>query len=168
MKKWIAILSAVMVVLIAAVVVYLGFCVGYKTIYYRLYQGDRITGEITVHIDGETALFDEERTREHWNCEGDFSIVDHGVNVSLKAGDYGSYDFDIYIVGMNQPLQFSVWQLNWWNVKTFRLDVVVDTTENMASVTCFTTNISEEGSVYEDKHTWERELTEEGLTVVFD
>ncbi len=167
MKKRLIIILAVIVVLITAVVVYLGFCVGYKTIYYRMYRADRIKGEITVNIDGHSAQFDEARTREGWNCEGDFSLADHEANVSLKAGDYGPYDFSVYIVGLDQPLQLSVWQLNWWNVKTFRLDISVDTVEKIAHITCFTTNIDEEGNVYEDERTWNMELAED-LTIGFD
>ncbi len=170
MKKRLVIILAVIVVLITAVVVYLGFCVGYKTIYYRMYRADRIKGEITVNIDGQSAQFDEARTKEcwNWNCEGDFSITDRTAKVSLKAGDYGPYDFFVYVVGLDQPLQLSVWQLNWWNVKTFRLNISVDTVEKIAHITCFTTNIDEEGNVYEDESTWNMELAVDGLTVVFD
>lgn len=166
MKKWIAVLSAVLVVLIAAVV-YLGFCVGYKTIYYRMYKADRITGQITVDIDGQAAALDAQRTREHWNCEGDFSIEDHGVNISLKAGDHGLYEFDIYIVGLEQPLHFNAYQFNWWNVKTFRIDIAVDNAENTAHVRCFTTNINEKGNIHENEKTSELELTDD-LTIGFN
>ncbi len=167
MKKRLIIILAMIVVLITAVVVYLGFCVGYKTIYYRMYRADRIKGEITVNIDGHSAQFDEARTREGWNCEGDFFVTDNTAKVSLKAGDYGPYDFSVYAVGLDQSLQLSVWQLNWWNVKTFRLDISVDTVEKIAHITCFTTNIDEEGNVYEDERTWNMELAED-LTIGFD
>ncbi|MCI8472906.1 MAG: hypothetical protein HFE65_07375 [Clostridiales bacterium] len=167
MKKRLIIILAMIVVLITAVVVYLGFCVGYKTIYYRMYKEDRIKGEITVNIDGHSAQFDEARTREGWNCEGDFFVTDNTAKVSLKAGDYGPYDFSVYAVGLDQSLQLSVWQLNWWNVKTFRLDISVDTVEKIAHITCFTTNIDEEGNVYEDERTWNMELAED-LTIGFD
>ena len=166
MKKWIAIHLAVLIVLIAAVV-YLGFCVGYKTIYYRMYKEDRITGQITVDIDGQAVVFDEERTRGHWNCKGDFSLGDHEANVSLKAGDYGPYAFDMYIVGMDQPLQFSTYQYNWWNVKTFRIDIAVDNAEKTAHVRCFTTNINEKGNIYKNESTSELELADE-LTIGFN
>ncbi len=169
MKKRLVIILAVIVVLITAVVVYLGFCVGYKTIYYRMYRADRITGEITVNIDGQSAQFDEARTKEcwNWNCEGDFSITDRTAKVSLKAGDYGPYDFFVYVVGLDQPLQFSTYQYNWWNVKTFRIDVVVDNAENTMYVRCFTTNIDEEGNIYEKEGASELELTDE-LTIGFN
>ena len=156
-----------LVIILAAVAAVITVCLAffflYKPSYYRLYSGDRITGEIIVNIDGRSAQFGEERTREVWNCEGDFSVTDHTAKVSLKAGDYGLYEFAVYVVGLDQPLQFAAFQFNWWNVKTFRIDVAVDMAENTAHITCFTTNIDEEENVYEEEST--KDLTEEEWTI---
>lgn len=158
MKKRLVVILAAFA---AVITVCLTFFFLYKPTYYRLYSGDRINGEITVSIDGQSAQFDEERTREYWNCEGDFSITDYTAKVSLKAGDYGLYEFAVYVVGLDQPLQFAAFQFNWWNVKTFRIDIVVDTVESTAHAMCFATNINEEGNVYEEESTKDLDLTEE-------
>ncbi|GFI55661.1 hypothetical protein IMSAG013_00711 [Clostridiales bacterium] len=165
MKKRLVIILAAFA---AVITVCLAFFILYKPSYYRLYADDRIKGEITVSIDGQSAQFDEERTRKYFNYEGDFFTEDYTATISLKAGDYGPYDFSVYVVGLDQPLQLSVWQLNWWNVKTFRLDVSMDIAKRIAHITCFTTNISEDEHVYEEERTWDLELTNEGMTIVFD
>lgn len=146
------------IIFVAAVT---AFCFLYKPIYYRLYLGDRIQGEIQVTIDGKAAFFDEENTDAHLYYKGDFSAADHTARISLKAGEYGSYSFDIYVVGLNQPIQISVMQYNWWNVHTFCLDVAVDTHTNTALFTYTSTDIGEDGAVYMDAGSKEVDLTKE-------
>ena len=158
-KAWLVIIPAVSVVLVAVV------CFLYRPLYYRFYFGDRIKGEVQVAIDGKAALFDEERTNEHWNNEGDFSITDHTAMIALTAGDYGMYDFQIYVIGMDQPVQISVMQFNWWNVHTFCLHVAVDTNTNTAIFTYSSTNVSEAGDVYTEEGTKEVDLTQEELFI---
>ena len=102
-----------------------------KPPYYRFfYLGDRITGTISVTIDGEKYdLKAGDLSAIHGNKE-EIKIGFHkeadATAISIHAGEYGPYRLIIHIDGIEFPLEAVIYQYNWYNISKFDLDVSID------------------------------------------
>lgn len=113
--------STAIIALIAVALLYIPA----RLIYFRLYTGDRIEGEISLTIDGqEYSLKDSDLTFEfeHEKTSGKYE----DGQVSLKAGDYGQYLIIINCPQDIPPITIGVMQANWWNKESFELTIEVD------------------------------------------
>ncbi len=130
-KKGFTALAAGASVLLAAVWYF------YKPLYYRLYPFDRIRGTVSVSVDGRQA--------ELSSAEGLISS-DGAARVSIKAGEYGGYSFDLYADGISRPIEINIYHYNWWNVTQFQLECAADTQSETIDISCRYTMLSEEGT----------------------
>lgn len=135
-KKWLVSILAVILVV----------CVGIglfgKRTYYRLYNGDRITINLYVTINGEKVSTENEKFKiedikvnslqsssdERENSA--FKLYDNGdfLTIGAKAGSYGEYDFDVVIDGYHFTLY--VYQFDWWDVQESNLHIDINTEDD--------------------------------------
>ena len=96
------VLIAVALFLAAAAVLLCNFG---KVLYYRHYPYDRITGDITVTLNGQAVTLSENDFS--FVGKGDFSTYKNGdfSRVSIDGGDYGLYSFDIHIPGFAKTVE---------------------------------------------------------------
>ncbi|MBR1751695.1 MAG: hypothetical protein IJ740_12630 [Ruminococcus sp.] len=118
--------------LIISIIVIAVLFIPVRLIFFRLYPGDRIEGELTLIIDGEEYPLDESDLSyefEHKKIEGRF---DDG-EVSIKAGEYGQYIIRIDSLPEIPPVYVKAFQANWWNKTDFDLSVEIDTKEQIVT-----------------------------------
>ncbi len=119
-------------------------------LYYRLYFGDRIKGEITVMIDGEpSTILQDTAVSSFQGMENaaKFRAVDNELYVSTRANAYGSYQFSFYVEELPEvPLCFNSYQFNWWNVTEFELRYNVDTQAQIVEYRVVHTELNETGT----------------------
>ncbi|WP_432649217.1 hypothetical protein [Huintestinicola sp.] len=129
--------------LLAAAAVFL--CIFGRVLYYRHYPHDRITGDITVMLNGQAVTLDE--SDFSYFGKGGFSAYDNGgsARVSVEGGEYGLYSFDIHIPGFAKTVTADIMMYNWWNVTDFKLDIAVDEALKTAEYKYFYTYIAEDG-----------------------
>ena len=101
------------------------------SLYYRMYLGDRITGTVTVSVDGEPyALQYRSVSADQSNPIGGIPRIrlngDGSARIMLRAGEYGGYGFLLTVDSVEAPLHICAYQYNWWNVVRFDLHVSVD------------------------------------------
>lgn len=111
----------VILVLLLCFIIFFG-----KPIFYRLYLGYRIKGDITVTVDNGDYAIKETQI----SGTDKIKIKDNEAKVAVKAGEYGEYCIyldlsDIYSDA--KPIEISCFQSNWWNVIEFELNIDVDT-----------------------------------------
>ena len=129
-----AVKKAVIIIAVILAVILLFAGISYlflKPIYYRFfYFGDRITGTVSVTIDGEPYELKA----------GDLSAVHDGdqevkigfrngaeaAEITIHGGDYGPYTLRIHIDGIDFPLEAVIYEYNWYNVYEFDLDISID------------------------------------------
>ncbi len=119
-------------------------------LYYRLYFGDRIKGNVTVTIDGEPAAIMQDTAVSSFQGLEDaakFRAVDNALYVSTRANAYGSYQFIFYVEELPEiPLRFNSYQFNWWNVTEFELYYNVDTQAQIVEYRVVHTELNETGT----------------------
>ncbi len=119
-------------------------------LYYRLYFGDRIKGEVTVTIDGEPAAILEDTAVASFQTSENaakFRAVDNELHVSARANAYGNYQFTFYVEELPEiPLCFNSYQFNWWNVTEFELHYNVDTQAQIVEYRVVHTELNETGT----------------------
>ena len=120
------------------------------TLYYRIYPFNRITGTMTVTVDGmpyvlqadsisaeENASFSEApRIRLH---------ADGSAQVAIRAGKYGDYGFLVSVDGIEQPIRIGTFHYNWWAVTQFDLSVSIDTSADTVTFRCAAKVIGNDG-----------------------
>lgn len=136
-KKAIIIITAI--ILAAA-----AFCFIYKPVYYRLYFGDRITGNVKLVIDGEAFPLDKDSF--DIKQSGKITINDNIAEISFRAGDYGGYKFEIANEKLKEPIVITCFQPNWWNVMSFDITVFIDTLNDTVKYDGLYTTLTENGS----------------------
>lgn len=144
MKRKFLIILFIVISVLAVVLCFL--C---KPIYYRLYLGNRIMGNVQVTIDNKPITLDK-------NCfitvEDKHSVQQNGdaLDIALRGGDYGNYGFEIEIPNFSEKIRVTIMQFNWWNVINFDIDITVDTKSQNVTYTYFYTTIAEDGkTLYE-------------------
>lgn len=119
------------------------------TLYYRIYPFSRITGTVTVTVDGKpyplhsdsiSAVEDSYRNTPHASINTDGS-----ARVRIRGGDKASYGFLLHIEGVEQPINIGTFHYNWWDVTQFDLSVSVDTSTDTAAFRCTAKVIGNDG-----------------------
>lgn len=140
MKKKVVIAAAVVFAVIAVLLGAFG-----RVIYYRLYSGDRIKGDITVTLNGQAVSLEE--SDFSFLGKGGFSASSNGgsSHISIEGGEYGRYSFDIHIPDFPKTVTVHIMMYNWWNVTDFTLDIALDEAQKTAEYKYFYTYIAEDG-----------------------
>ena len=150
-KVWIILLSA-----LAGVALLIGLLIGLcKTflpqIYYGCYLGDRITGTVTVTVDGEPYPLKNGSITPYDPAVLKKVPVDYrrdgSARVRIHDGAYGMYGFYLIVENVEQPIRISAYQ-DWWNVTSFDLSVSIDTAASTVTFHTDTSEIDENGSPY--------------------
>ena len=151
-KVWIILLSALLgaALLIALAIGSLKLL--FPQLYYRLYLGDRITGTVTVTVDGEPYPLEYDaitptdsdlikQARVTYRSGGSARVRIHG-------GDKTLYGFYLTIDGVEQPLRIAAFHFNWWEVTDFALSVSFDTAANTVTFSTVTEQLHNNGTAY--------------------
>lgn len=127
-----------------------------KPLYYRLfYFGDRITGTVSVMIDGEkyelkaidlSAAHDNEK-----DMKIEFQNGADAAAISVHGGEYGPYTLTFHIDGVEFPLEAVIYQYNWYNVSKFDLDVSIDHEAGTITMSSTAQVLSENGEWSQEK-----------------
>ena len=125
--------------------------------YYRVYNGDRITINLTATIDGEQIKAEDiEAKTAYYDGSEDYQIGDrvpvkdnenHTV-ISIRANGYGDYHINVNICGYNFMLEAYQW--NWWDVQNSNLYIDIDTKKNEYKIFEEYSHISEECDVVKE------------------
>ncbi len=142
-------------------------------IYYRCYLGDRITGTVTVTVDGEpyslkTGSITPYDDSAIWKKPRVNYLRDGSARVRIHAGRYGMYGFYLTIDDVVQPICITAYQFNWWNVTNFDLSVSMDTAANTVTLHTDTVKMDEIGSpyIYHRTETFQLSDPEIGFSIV--
>lgn len=104
-----------------------------KPIFYRLYPFDRITGTLTVTVDGEIYI------PESSDFDGltNFQLREDGTSkLRIHAGEYGGYPILLHLdADAVKEIEIRCFQGNWWDVAKFDLQVNVQTDAQTVTVT---------------------------------
>lgn len=120
--------AALAVILAIAAVCILG-----KPIYYRLYPGDRITGYLTVTVDGEAYALGSEQFEGLTSFD---AREDGAAKLGIHAGEYGGYPIVLHLpFDAVSELQIRCFQANWWDVAKFDLHMEIQTAEQTVTAT---------------------------------
>lgn len=129
----------VLIGILAALILFIFCC---KPLYYRLYLGDRITGNIKVIIDNEV----------HYIENNDIAFSESGkvaenkdgsANIKIHAGKYGKYALNIDDIITDVPVNIGFIQGNWWEVQRFEITVSVDTVHHLITYSGYSINLTE-------------------------
>lgn len=122
MKKSQKIIISIVAVFLICTVSICFFC---KPIYYRLYLGNRIKGDINIIIDGKPYQY-------YYMTE--FSSIDKAkettkgtAHIEMKGGEYGSNTFTIRPHNLDKSITVDCFQTNWWYVTNFNLNIDINT-----------------------------------------
>ena len=139
-------------------------CILYKPIYYRLYLGDRIKGNIEIKIDDRTYFLEE----NNFHSSGKSKMFDDGTaGISIRAGEYGIYSLEILGTPIEKPISIRCYQYNWWNVMDFELDIKIDTAQNEVIYNGNYMTIADNGKKIYNPINYSQSLTDEHIQVVF-
>lgn len=115
-----------------------------RLVYYRLYTGNRITGTVHVEVDDIAYRLDEKDIS--LSDTGDVTINDDGsADISIHAGEYGKYRFEISDTPAGNVISVNCFQFNWWNVQTYDLTIAIDTSSGTVTYSGEYTTIAENG-----------------------
>lgn len=124
-KKTAAVIAAA--ILIISAVCFLG-----KPIYYRLYLGDRITGTLTVTVDGEAYELD---SKQFDGLTGFDTRGDGSAELKIHGGEYGGYPIALHLpFDAVSEIQLRCYQANWWDVAKFDLHMDIQTDAQTVTV----------------------------------
>lgn len=134
-KKTAAVIAAV--ILIISAVCFLG-----RPVYYRLYPGDRITGTLTVTVDGEAYAPGSEQFDglTGFDAHGDGSAA-----LKIHGGEYGAYPIALHLpFDAVSEIQLRCYQANWWDVAKFDLHMDIQTDAQTVTVTGIYSTVGED------------------------
>ena len=139
-------------------------CVICKPNYYRLYLGDRIKGNIELIIDEKPYLIEENKIK--FLDFGNGMIYDDGkADISIRAGEYGKYRFEILDTPIGKPISISCFQHNWWNVLDFDLTIKIDTVQEEITYNGNCITIADNGKKIYDPISNTQSLTDEYIQI---
>ena len=118
-------------------------------LYYRCYLGDRVTGTVSVTVDGEVYPLKSgsissadsyllKKARVNYQLNG-------SARIRIRGGDKASYGFLLYIDGVEQPIRIGTFHYNWWAVTQFDLTASVDTSTDTVTFRCTAKVIDNDG-----------------------
>ncbi len=153
---WIIVLCAVlgMLLLIGGLLALLR--AAFPTLYYRIYPFDRITGTVTVTVDGKpyplrADEFSENRDVFHGTPR--FSVLGGTSHVRIRGGEKEPYGFMLKIDGVEHPMRIGTFHFNWWDVTKFDLDIAINTTAKTVTMQSSTQQIGNDGSTLHSTQT---------------
>ena len=152
-KVFIIVLCAVIGVFLLICALFAILRAALPTLYYRIYPFARISGTVTVTVDGEPYVLQADSISAEENAS--FSQTpqvrlhaDGSAQVAIRAGKYGGYGFLVSVDGVEHPMNIASYQANWWNVTKFDLRVTVDTAAGTVTLESAAQLIGEDGSPY--------------------
>lgn len=80
-------------------------------------------------MDGQLLKLDKSNfhsDEDNLKVKGNDSVA----HIGIKGGEYGEYKFSIDVPDLDDSIQVTVMQFNWWNVTDFYLDVEIDTVKH--------------------------------------
>ncbi len=166
LKRAVPILLKAAAVLLFLIVL---LCLLSRPWYYRLgYFGPRISGTVTVEMDGEVyALRAEDFSIQDQPLSGNRLTVgenaDGSAAVSLRAGDHGRYAFTLKLDGLDRPLLINCYQYNWWNVTRFELLIRIDRASGMVYFESAAEDLGEDGHWRSEPNSKTADLSEAQL-----
>lgn len=163
-RKWIIIVAVVLIVIIIAPVIVIKSVFGFKSddiswFSVRAYQGDRITINLHITVDGEPAKLKKKGTGFHLKSNNGFHTL------TDRANDYGNYEYPFIIKcndGKSIPLNIVVNHWDWWQIVESDLYIDIDTKANSYKtheIYCYTA----ENPIYHYKNGTEPEQIVEGI-----
>lgn len=158
----------IFVILLAVVFILSAICFLYKPIYYRLYFGDRIKGTVSVSVDGKAYQLQPKEIQG----SDELNLTDNGniAKLSIHGGEYGGYPICVYIDTADMDalgFEINCFQHNWWNVTEFKLNIEIDTKQNIISYSGDYTTIADSGKKCYDKIEMQQSIDEEYLGISF-
>lgn len=148
-KVFIIVLCAVIGVFLLICALFAILRAALPTLYYRIYPFSRITGTVTVTVDGKpyslhsdsiSSVEDSYRNTPHASVNADGS-----ARVRIRGGDKDGYSFLLHIDGVEQPIRIGTFHFNWWDVTQFDLAVSVDTSADTVTFRCAAKVIGNDG-----------------------
>lgn len=119
------IISAVCLFIVAALII----CVACRPVYYRIYQGDRIKGTLSLTLNDEEIKAKSKNIKCYYNslsfpedmlCNN----TGDGTKISTRANKTGSYFFVVYADEIKAvPIEIEFVQNLRWNVTNFDLSL---------------------------------------------
>ena len=152
--------NAVIIALIVTALLYIPV----RLVYFRLYPGDRIKGELRLFIDGQEYPLDKEDITYEYEHEKTDGEINDG-EISLKAGEYGQYLIILTPPQDIPPITISVLQGNWWNKESFDLSIKVDTGRGSITYEGEQSYITEYGFTKSEEISESRLLSDEELFI---
>lgn len=139
MKKYLGKISVISVIIfLISTAAILG-----KPLFYRLYPGDRIKGEIRITVDGETVSL---KDSDFSGCDKVKIKPDNTAEISVRADTYGKYAVIMSSNETDPVIHLYFHQFNWWNVYKFNLSVDVDITAGTVTYEGSYTSLKEDGN----------------------
>lgn|GEM_PF-6207103 len=163
-RKRIIIVAVVLIVIIVSPVIVIKSIFGFKPddaswLNVRTYQGNRITVNLYVTVDGEPAKLIKNGIGYNLkNNDGSQTLAD-------RANDYNTYEYSLKInsgKGKSIPLNITVNHWNWWEIVESDLYIDIDTKSNSYK-THETYRYTAEYPIYHYETESEPEQTIEGI-----
>ena len=138
------------------------FCILCKPIYYRLYAGDRIKGNVSVTVDGEAIMLAEEDIS---GCRK-VKINSDSTYIAIKGGEFGGYSFAVNIPNIDKEITIVCSQYNWWTVTRFDLDVIIDTANNTVKFEGSYSYVDGDGKIRKGKINELKMLSDDNIKII--
>ena len=162
-RKWILIVASVLIVVIVIPIIVIKGVFGSKPnadwLSVRAYQGDRITVNLHITIDGEPATVKKNGIGFNLNNNDDFQTL------TDRANDYNDYEYSLIIANENSkdiPLNIKVRHWNWWEIVESDLYIDIDT-KTQSYKTHETYCYTAENPIYHYEKVSEQEQTVRGI-----
>ncbi len=108
---------------------------GVPILYYRLYFGNRIKGEITITVDGEPAQIIADSVYimgEDASADTSFVVSADGMRIATKADTDGFYFYTFEVKELPEMcFKFWSYRRNWESIIEFKLHYDINTAENL-------------------------------------
>ena len=161
-RKWIIIAVVMLIVIILPIIVIksvLGFKPNADWLSVRAYQGDRVTVNLHITVDGEPAKVTKNGFGFNLKKNEDFQTL------TDRANEYNDYEYAMLIENYNGnsiPLKVTVRHWDWWQIVESDLYIDIDTKTSSYKTHetyCFTA----ENPTYHYKKVTEPEKTVKGI-----
>ncbi len=126
------------------------------TLYYRIYPFDRITGTVSVTVDGSPYQLRADEfsiDRDTFHGTPRISVLGTTAHVRIRGGEKEPYGFLLKIDGVEHPMRIGTFHFNWWNVTKFDLSIAVDTAAKTVTMQSNTQQIANDGSTLHSTQT---------------